>query len=170
MIRTAGGSHLIIRTEWVYAAKGTNFLRTIANLAKQRKALRVVADQFGAPTPARLIADVVASMLQPGPTPLADRFAASGGLINVSASGETTWHGFAAAIVDGLKKRGVTLAVQQVVPVSTADYPTRAKRPANSRLDLTRLREVFRIDTPKWDQVLAVDLDRLAAELRDAAR
>lgn len=166
-IRTAGGPSLIIRTEWVYAAKGTNFLRTIASLAKQDKELRIVADQFGAPTSARLIADVVASMIGPGPVPLAHRFAASRGLINVAATGETTWHGFTVAIVGGLKERGVTLAVESIVPISTGDYPTKAKRPTNSRFDLTRLGEVFRINTPTWHAGLEVELDQLALEFTD---
>jgi dTDP-4-dehydrorhamnose reductase len=164
-VRSAGGPHLIIRTEWVYAAQGGNFLRTIARLGKERKELRIVADQFGAPTSAPLIADVVASILRPGPDPLTDRFAASRGLINVTASGDTTWHGFAVAIVGGLKTRGVRLAVEDILPITTADYPTKAKRPANSRLDLTRLKEVFGISTPQWHAGLALELDQLALEL-----
>jgi dTDP-4-dehydrorhamnose reductase len=164
-IRAAGGPHLIVRTEWVYAAKGANFLRTIARLGKERRELRIVADQCGAPTSARLVADVVAAMIGPGPVPLAGRFAAAGGLVNVAAAGETTWYGFAVAIVDGLKARGVTLAVDNILPIASADYPTKAKRPANSRFDLTRLREVFRITTPEWGAGLAGELDRLALEL-----
>jgi dTDP-4-dehydrorhamnose reductase len=163
-IRSAGGPHLIIRTEWVYAACGTNFLRTIARLAKERKELRVVSDQFGAPTSARLIADAVAGILGSDGSLLADRFAASQGAINVAASGEISWHGFAVAIVAGLKARGATLAVESIVPLETKDYPTKAKRPANSRLDLTRLKEVFGIVTPRWDQALAMELDLLAIE------
>jgi dTDP-4-dehydrorhamnose reductase len=165
-IRSAGGPHLIIRTEWVYAAQGTNFLRTIARLAKERKELRIVSDQFGAPTSARLIADAVAGIVGTSGARLADRFAAAKGGVNVAASGETSWHAFAVAIVEGLKARGVTLAVESVVPIATKDYPTKAKRPANSRLDLTRLKEAFGIVTPRWDQALAIELDFLASELR----
>jgi dTDP-4-dehydrorhamnose reductase len=164
-IRAAGGPHLIIRTSWVYAAKGTNFLRAIARLAKERSELRIVADQFGAPTSAKLIADVVASMLRPNAAALADRFTASGGLINVAASGETTWHGFAVAIVQGLKARGVRLSVENIVPIATADYPTKARRPGNSRFDLTRLNELFQITPPQWHAALASELDLLASEL-----
>lgn len=165
-IRSADGSHLIVRTEWVYAAQGTNFLRTIAQLAKERKELRVVADQFGAPTSARLIADAVAGVLGSGGPSVADRFAAAKGVVNVAASGETSWHGFAVAIVEGLKARGVTLAVESVVPIAAKDYPTKAARPANSRLDLTQLRLAFGIRTPRWDRALAVELDVVAGELR----
>jgi dTDP-4-dehydrorhamnose reductase len=165
-IRSAGGPHLIIRTEWVYAARGTNFLRTIARLATERKELRIVSDQFGAPTSATLIADAVAGIVGTGGARLADRFAAAKGAVNVAASGETNWHAFAVAIAEGLKERGVTLAVESIVPIATKDYPTKAKRPANSRLDLTRLRLAFGIDTPRWDQALAIELDLLASELR----
>src|SRR5262245_45928384 len=163
-VRSAGGTHLIVRTSWVYAARGSNFLRTIARLARERKELRVVADQFGAPTSARVIADAVSGIIGTNRTLLADRFTAATGVVNVAASGEITWYEFAAAIVDGLKARGIALAVENVVPIATKDYPTKARRPANSRLDLTRLRHVFGIDTPKWDQALAVELDRLAIE------
>jgi dTDP-4-dehydrorhamnose reductase len=166
-VRAAGGAHLIIRTSWVYAATGSNFLRTIMRLAQERKDLRIVADQFGAPTSAGLIAGVVdriltADVRNEDRVHLTERFAASGGLVHVAAAGETTWHGFAGAIVDGLKARGVALAVQGIDAISSEAYPTRARRPANSRLDLTRLRSVFGIVTPRWDEALAAELDRVA--------
>jgi dTDP-4-dehydrorhamnose reductase len=163
-VRSAGGPHLIVRTSWVYASMGTNFLRTIARLAQERKELRVVADQFGAPTSARLIADALASIVGRNRVSLANRFAEARGVVNLAASGEITWYGFAVAIVDGLRARGIALAVENIVPIATKDYSTKARRPANSRLDLTRLRQVFGIDTPKWDQALAVELDHLANE------
>jgi dTDP-4-dehydrorhamnose reductase len=163
VIRRAAGPHLVIRTSWVYAATGSNFLRTIARLAQERKELRVVGDQFGAPTSARLIARVVAEMMladirNDDRRRLAERFAASGELVHVAASGETSWHGFAAAIVAGLKARGAALAVESVEAIPSAAYPTRAKRPANSRFDLSRLRSVFGIVTPRWDEALAAEL------------
>jgi dTDP-4-dehydrorhamnose reductase len=105
-VRSAGGPHLIIRTSWVYDAVGSNFLRTIARLARERSELRIVADQIGAPTSARLIADVVSEILRNGGPRLAERFAAAGGLVNVAASDKTSWHGFATAIVEGLRARG----------------------------------------------------------------
>ena len=83
----------------------------------------------------------------------------------MTASGETNWHGFATAIVDGLKARGVALAATRVTPIATADYPTKARRPANSRLDLTRLGHAFGVTTPPWDDALKPELDLLAAEL-----
>jgi dTDP-4-dehydrorhamnose reductase len=163
-VRAARGAHLIIRTSWVYAAKGTNFLRSILRLAKERTELRIVADQFGAPSSARLIAHAVASIIGAGGADLADRFAAAQGIVNVAASGETSWHGFAVAIIEGLKARGVPLAVERVVPIETQQYPTKAKRPANSRFDILRLSQVFGIVTPRWDQALELELGLVADE------
>jgi dTDP-4-dehydrorhamnose reductase len=162
-VRAAGGTHLVVRTSWVYAAKGANFLRTITRLAGERKELRIVADQFGAPTSAGVIADAVVGIVAGGPSSLARRLAAADGLVNVAATGVTSWHGFAVAIVDGLKVRGLPITVDDVVPIRTQDYPTKAKRPANSRLDLTRLKRTFGIETARWEAALEVELDRLAA-------
>ena len=105
-IRTAGVPHLIVRTSWVYAAKGANFLRTIARLASERKELRIVADQCGAATSAEVIADAVGVIIAGSGATLAERFAAADGLLNVAASGETSWYGYAVAIVEGLKTHG----------------------------------------------------------------
>jgi dTDP-4-dehydrorhamnose reductase len=168
-VRAANGPHLIIRIQWIYAARGKNFLRTITRLASERKELRVVDDQYGVPTSARLIAEVVTTIVGSDSVPLAERFAAAGGLIHVAASGATTWHGFAVAIVEGLKTRGVPLAVESIVPIATSDYPTKAKRPANSLFDLTRLKEVFAIGTPDWTELLGAELDLVAYELLDEA-
>jgi dTDP-4-dehydrorhamnose reductase len=162
-VRASGAPHLIVRTSWVYAARGKNFLRTVARLAREQRELRIVADQCGAPTSARLIATTVARMIAGG-APLTQRFAAAGGCINLAASGVTSWHGFASAIVAGLRARGTALAVETVVPIATADFPTKARRPANSRFDLTRLAQVFGIETPAWDAALVPELDQLTAE------
>ncbi len=166
-IRATSGPHLIVRTSWVYAARGTNFLRTIARLARERGELRIVADQVGAPSSARLIANAVAAVVAAPGAPLADRFAAAAGRVNVAASGETSWHGFAVAIVEGLQARGISLAVERVVPIATADYPTEAQRPGNSRLDLARLKSIFGVTTPQWGEALSGELDVLAGELRE---
>lgn len=164
-ILAAGGCSLIVRTSWVYAAKGRNFLRTIARLARQREDLRIVADQIGSPTSARLLADVVALMLTEGIDVLRARAAQAQGLVHVCAAGEASWHRFANAIVDGLRSRGVKLAVARVVPIRSDEFPTRAKRPLNSRLDLRRLNELFGVRTPDWEQDLEPELDQLALEL-----
>jgi dTDP-4-dehydrorhamnose reductase len=164
-IRGAGGTFLIVRTSWVYAADGKNFLRTIARLARERAELRIVADQIGAPTSAALIGNTVAGMLSEGLEVLRERCARAGGLVHLAASGETSWYGFASAIVDGLKARGVALTVERIVPIASADYPTKARRPQNSRLDLSRLKAIFGIAPPPWRDALAPELDRLAREL-----
>jgi dTDP-4-dehydrorhamnose reductase len=163
-IRSAGGTFLIVRTSWIYAAQGKNFLSTIARLARERSELRIVDDQIGAPTPAALIADAVAGMLSEGLGAFRENCARASGLVHLAACGETSWHGFAGAIVEGLKARGVALAVERVVPIASRDYPTKARRPLNSRLDLARVRSVFGIAPPTWQDALAPELDRLALE------
>ncbi|MGY3483402.1 dTDP-4-dehydrorhamnose reductase [Bradyrhizobium sp. USDA 4011] len=158
-IQAAGGTHLIARTSWVYAAKGTNFLRTIARLAGERKELRIVADQIGAPTTAQAIASAVAGIVLPNIATLHDQLSRRGGVVNLVCAGETSWHGFATAIVGGLRSRGVTLSVDNIVPIATADFPTKAVRPGNSRLDLTRLKTQFGVTMPTWQEALARELD-----------
>ena len=167
-VRAAAGPHLIVRTSWVYASTGVNFLRTIVRLARERTELRIVADQFGAPTPARLIAKAVSAIIVDDGPLLVSRFSAADRLVNVSATGETTWYGFATAVVQGMKSRGTALKVQSIEPISTGDFPIKAKRPLNSRLDLTRLMKVFGITTPRWDEALTAELDALAYALVNA--
>jgi dTDP-4-dehydrorhamnose reductase len=162
-IQAVGGPHLIARTSWVYAAKGTNFLRTIAHLAYERKELRIVADQIGAPTTARAIANAVTDIVMPNLANLNDLFARKGGVVNLVCAGETSWYGFASAIVDGLRCRGVKLQVDTIVPVATADFPTKAKRPSNSRLDLSRLKDEFGVTMPNWRNALMPELDDFIA-------
>jgi dTDP-4-dehydrorhamnose reductase len=158
-IRAAGGPHLILRTSWVYAAEGTNFLRTIGRLASEREQLQIVADQVGAPTSAAAIAAAVVKILQcssKGPDVLDVDDAA---VVNVACSGETTWFGFASAIVEGLRGRGMQIVTERIVPITTREYSTRAKRPANSRLDLARLSETFGVFMPDWREALSRELD-----------
>jgi dTDP-4-dehydrorhamnose reductase len=137
------GASLIVRTSWVYAAKGRNFLRTIARVACERAELRVVDDQVVAPTSAALIADILSRIVAGDRALLAARFAAAEGITHVEASGCTSWCGFATAIVDGLRARGRAIKTERVIPIRTEEYPTKARRPQNSRLDLSRLSEVF---------------------------
>jgi dTDP-4-dehydrorhamnose reductase len=163
-IQTAGGSFLIVRTSWVYAARGSNFLRTMVRLALERKELRVVADQSGAPTSAALIAGVVADMLSGGLATLRERCAQADGIVHLAASGETSWHGFASEIMEGLKSRGVKLAVERIVPLRSDEYPARARRPQNSRLDMARLQKVFGVTPEHWKLALATELDTIARD------
>jgi dTDP-4-dehydrorhamnose reductase len=160
-VRGAGGAHLVVRTSWVYAATGKNFLRTIVRLATERPELRIVADQVGAPTPAGVIADGIARMLSEDAAALPKHFAAAGGLVHLATAGATSWHGFAVAIVEGLKARHTAVKAERVVPIRTEDYPTKAVRPRNSRLDLGRLAQVFGITTPEWTAALGPVLNQL---------
>ena len=164
-IAGAGGRHLIARTSWVYAATGANFLKTIVRLAGEREELRIVADQIGAPTTADAIARAMVAILQPADEDVAAMFERRGGVVNLVCAGETSWHGFATAIVSGLKARGTQFAVKQIVPIASSEFPVKAKRPSNSRLDLTRLRERFDIVMPTWQQALDRELDALKATM-----
>jgi len=163
-VRSAGGPHLIVRTSWVYAARGSNFLQTIVRLARERRELRIVADQIGAPTSARAIARAVATIVGEDGVALPQTFARAGGIVHLACSGETSWHGFAAAIVEGLTARGIMVEVESIVAIRTEDYPTKAHRPRHSRFDQTWLRQVFGIELPAWADALAVELDALAAD------
>jgi dTDP-4-dehydrorhamnose reductase len=165
LLRVAGPAHLVIRTSWVYAAQGKNFLRTIARLAQEREHLRVVANQFGAPTSANQIADCVASILRRRLHDLPDLFAKADNMVHFTASGVTSWHGFASAIVDGLKRRGVALRARTVEPILSSEYPATAVRPANSRLDTSRIQKVFGICATPWREALDRELDLLAKEM-----
>lgn len=162
-VAEAGGAHLIVRTSWVYAATGNNFFRTIARLAREREELRVVDDQIGSPTSAAFIADALAGMFR-NRSDLPQAFTAARHVVHLAAGGETNWHAFAEAIVTGLISRGVPVTAQRVVPIPTAEYPTKARRPLNSRLDLTRLRGVFGVEPQPWQALLATELDSLLAQ------
>src|SRR5690606_31417707 len=145
-VQGSGARHMVFRTAWVYADRGRNFMLTMLRLAAERDELRVVADQVGSPTPAALIADVTATVL-------ARPFAGSG-LWHLTAGGETSWHGFASAIVARAHAIGRIPRMPRVVPIATADYPTPARRPAYSRLDCSRLERDFGIVPPDWAQAL----------------
>jgi dTDP-4-dehydrorhamnose reductase len=153
-IRASGASHLILRTAWVYAAHGRNFLRTMLRLAGERDEFRVVADQSGTPTSAALIAGVTAQVLaQP---------VVRSGTWHLTATGATSWHGFAEAIVQGAHARGLIARMPRVSPIATADYPTPAARPAYSVLDCSALQRDFGITLPSWQDGLSRMLDELA--------
>ena len=162
-VRRSGAPHLVVRTAWVYAAKGANFMRTMVRLARERETLRVVADQLGTPTSARSIAAALIGIIDQGISDLPAAFARGGGVVHLTNSGSTSWHGFASAIVDGLRGRRVALKATEVVAITTADYPTRAVRPANSRLELTRLQTVYGLSPLTWQEALAMELDAFVA-------
>jgi dTDP-4-dehydrorhamnose reductase len=158
-VREAGGAHLVVRTSWVYASEGKNFFRTIIRLAGERPELRIVDDQIGAPTSARSIADAIKALLPADLSKMTNLFSRAGGLVHIANSGSTSWFGFASEIVSGLRERKVNPKAHRLIPIATKDYPTKAFRPSNSRLDLTRASDVFGINMPSWRQALAVELD-----------
>jgi dTDP-4-dehydrorhamnose reductase len=164
-VRAAGGCFLIVRSSWIYASRGAGFLGKIAQLAKTQTELRIVADQVGAPTSATLIAEALSAMLEPGLPVFRAKAAQASGLVHLAATGEASWYEFAAQIINGLRARRVSLAVERIRPVRTQDYPLPARRPLNSRLSLSRLRKVFGIVPPHWLETLAPELDRLAQDL-----
>ncbi|WBV22796.1 dTDP-4-dehydrorhamnose reductase [Pantoea piersonii] len=137
--------YLIFRTSWVYAAKGNNFAKTMLKLAKERDSLAVINDQFGTPTGAELIADCTAHAIRVALNK--DNIA---GIYHLIASGETTWHAYASKVIEFAKQQGVELSVQVINPVPTSAFPTPAKRPANSRLNIEKFQKTFDLTLPDW--------------------
>ena len=159
-LRASGARHLIVRTAWVYAARGNNFLRTMLRLAGERDEMRVVADQTGAPTPASLVADASAAMLRQW---LDDgENAGRDGTYHLVSAGRCSWFEFAEAIVDGAADRGLIERRPRVVPIATAEYPTRARRPAYSVLDTSKVTAAFGLQLPDWRAGLESVFDQLA--------
>ena len=152
---------LIFRTSWVFGAHGGNFAKTMLALAAQREALNVVADQHGAPTSAALVADVTAQIL--------GRYLREGprgfpfGLYHLVAGGETTWYEYAREVIGAAHASGkaLKLDVSAIRPITTAEYPTPAPRPANSRLDTHKLRKTFGLKLPPWQSGLAHVLQQI---------
>jgi dTDP-4-dehydrorhamnose reductase len=158
LIAASGATHLILRTSWVYAARGGNFAKTMLKLAKERERLTVIADQIGAPTGAELLADVSAHAART----LRARPELSG-LYHCVAAGETSWHGYATHVIERARAAGhaIKVAPDAILPIPTSDYPTPATRPLNSRLDTRRLREAFGLVLPPWQQ----GVDRMLTEI-----
>jgi len=151
--------HLVLRTSWVYGARGGNFARTMLRLARERDRLTVIDDQFGAPTGADLLADVTAHALR---ALLADP--AKAGTYHVAAAGETSWNGYARFVVACAQQAGMQLraGVDAVDAVPTSAFPTPAQRPRNSRLDTARLRSTFALHLPQWQQGVARMLQEIS--------
>ena len=156
LIRESGANHLILRTAWVYGVRGKNFLLTMLRLAKERDRLRVVGDQVGSPTWSRLIAEASAALVQK------TTGSAIAETLNLTSQGQTSWHGFASAIV----ARGAELGLCPEIPVDaigTADYPTPAHRPAYSVLSNEKLGSTFGLALPDWEASLGLCLGDLRA-------
>lgn len=161
-VRESGCDHLILRTSWVYAAHGRNFLLTMLRLAAEREQLRVVADQVGAPTAARLIAESTVQILrQDIARRRLERF--ESGLFHLAAAGKTSWHGFASAIIAAAQAKSRSLRCREIVPITTAEYPLPASRPANSLLDCARLAQRYGLRMPSWHTGMQLCLEELHA-------
>lgn len=157
-LRASGAEHLIFRTAWVYAARGHNFLRTMLRLGAEREELRVVADQVGAPTPACWIARTTAAAIARRQAAAA---ATPSGLHHLVASGQCSWFDFAAAIFERAVQRGLIARAPRLTAIATADYPTRAQRPAYSVLDCAKLKSAFGLELADW----RVGLDEVLSEI-----
>lgn len=153
-IAAVGGEYLILRTSWVYSKHGKNFLLTMQRLLQEKPHLRIVADQIGAPTWAGTIANSTRALI--------DRWqagkAGEWGVYHLTAQGETSWFGFAAAIAEQLRAGGTACAELEAIPSSA--YPTPAKRPLNSRLDCSRLQQQWQVSQPQWQDALRECLAR----------
>ena len=159
-IQAADCRHLIFRTSWVYAARGRNFLGTMAQLIEERTSLKVIDDQVGAPTGAELIADVTAMALRQ-----AQQDSELAGIFNLAAAGETNWYDYARFIADWLQRQNVPIKAtpDRILPIPTTAWPTPAERPLNSRLDSTKLENVLKLQLPAWQK----GAERALAERRN---
>jgi len=166
-IRASGCRHLVFRTSWVYASRGRNFARTMLQLAAQRDSLTVVADQFGAPTGADLLADVTAHAVRAvrAQPELA-------GTYHAVAQGETSWHAYARHVIAFAREHGHALKAtpETVAPVPGSAFPTRARRPANSRMDTRKLRNAFGLTLPPWQSGVDRMLREVLGDKQEEAR
>ena len=159
-VRAMCPQHVILRTSWVFGAHGGNFLKTILKLAQEREELKIIADQFGAPTSARLLADSTAAIAK---QLLNDDAAMKAGTYHLVASGETTWHGYASKVVELANQLGVKTSVQaqNIQPIPSEAYPLPAPRPKNSRLSTQKIRDTFGIEIPDW----SIDVERVLKQI-----
>jgi dTDP-4-dehydrorhamnose reductase len=146
-IRASGGRHLILRTSWVYAARGHNFIKTMLRLAAERDELSVISDQIGAPTGADLLADVTAQAIGQVITGRGET-----GLFHCVAAGHTSWFDYARFVIEWARTQGLPVKVkpEAIRAVATEAYPTPAQRPRNSRLSTEKLQRVFSLALPPW--------------------
>jgi dTDP-4-dehydrorhamnose reductase len=160
-LQASGARHLILRTSWVVGAHGNNFAKTMLRLAAEREQLSVVADQFGVPTSAALLADLTALLVRQVQLKGPDDFAF--GLYHAVPAGETTWHECACFVIEQALRAGKPLKAkpENIKAITTAEYPTPARRPANSRLNTTRFRQTFGLQLPSWQSGLQHILEEI---------
>jgi dTDP-4-dehydrorhamnose reductase len=166
-LAASGAGHIIFRTSWVYGAKGKNFLLTILKLARERDLLRVVADQHGAPTWSRDLAEMTATVIgrcesEAGNASLLDSVSRISGIYHTAGAGETTWYGLASEAVHLQQQREPETRSAKIEPITSADYPTPARRPANSRLNCAKLEQQFGWKMMDWRESLRKVLSELA--------
>jgi dTDP-4-dehydrorhamnose reductase len=158
-VMASGARAIILRTAWVYAATGKNFVRTMLAVGKTRDRLTVVGDQHGCPTTAADLADAILAIIaRIDRTGWQDNYR---GIFHAAGTGATTWHGLAVAAFEEAARYGAK--VPEVAAITTADWPTPTKRPANSRLDCTRLHAVFGVRLPHWRESLTRTIDQIYA-------
>jgi dTDP-4-dehydrorhamnose reductase len=164
-IQHSGCKHLIFRTSWVYAARGGNFAKTMLRLAQEREELKVIDDQWGAPTGADLLADVTAHALRAvtGAGSSASPRPELQGLYHLAASGVTTWCGYAKTVIDqsALVQPTLKITAKKISPIPTSAYPTPAQRPHNSRLNTAKLQHAFGLSLPHWQ----MGVERMVREI-----
>ncbi len=161
-IQALGGDYLVLRTSWVYGSRGNNFLLTMLRLMQERETLAIVGDQYGSPTWSRLIAQATAHILKQALIERSqNRFYS--GIYHLTCSGSTTWHGFAHTILQLAQKNLTHLAfkIKYLDKITTAQYPTPAKRPLNSRIATEAVCERFALNLPEWDQALMLCMEEL---------
>ena len=162
-IQNVGCKHLIFRTSWVYSSRGQNFVKTILRLAQQRDELRIVADQVGAPTSARFIADVTSQILSKIQPTDSLRAAETSGAYHLTPFNFTSWHGFANAILEAEKSSlRKSINLPKLIPITTAEYPLPAPRPKNSRLNCDKLSTRFGIHLSDWEIAVRLCLTEIA--------
>jgi dTDP-4-dehydrorhamnose reductase len=154
-IRESGCNHLIFRTSWVYSNRRNNFIKTIIRLANERKELRIVSDQIGSPTSADFIADVTAHCI------IQNHNYKKYGIYNLTSSGEVSWHGLAKFAISELQKDGVNFKtkLENIIPITTEEYPLPAKRPKHSTLNTDKIKKTFKINIPDWQYHVKMMLD-----------
>jgi dTDP-4-dehydrorhamnose reductase len=157
-LRSVDVPHLILRVSWVYGLHGANFVKTMLRLGGQRTELSIVDDQIGAPTSARVIADITAQILAQAGGDWHGFLQQHGGAVHLACQGCTSWHGFAARIFELARQQDMPLAVRSLRPIHTSDYPTPARRPLNSRMNCQRLLQRFGLQAPSWEAALEQSL------------
>lgn len=151
-IMLSGVQHTIFRTSWVFSSHGSNFVKSMLKHGREKNSLKIVDDQVGSPTSTRLLAELSLQALSSYLNSDGEKVS---GLFHVCCSGFTSWFGFADQIFEQAKGLGFELAVEELLPIKTSEYPTPARRPFNSRLDCRKLEECFGIKLPLWQEELA---------------